>query len=164
MTELTAMPAGAVSAGSMMSHRRRPRAGVGVIVLAIVVIASGLAGAAIERYMIVARLGPLRPFVMSSDPMSPADAHRVASHVADELDLSADQQGQVEAIIARRMADLRGMRGQVRTQLLAMIDSTMTEIDNLLTPAQRVKFLEMRRKRGYVDSAGHLITVPPPPT
>jgi hypothetical protein len=164
MTELSAMPDGAASAGSVMSHRRRPRAGVGVIVLAIVVIASGLAGAAIERYLIVTRLGPLRPFVMSSDPMSPADAHRVAAHVADELDLTADQQRQVETLVTRRMSDLRGMRGQVRTQLLAMIDSTMTEIDSVLTPAQRVKFLELRRKRGYVDSAGHLIRVPPPPS
>ena len=159
MTRLSAVPSGTVSTGAV-THRHR--AGIGLVVLAIVAAASGLAGAAIDRYVIMRRLGPLAPLLKAGDS-SPADAHRFAEHVAGELDLSPDQEQRVEAIIGRRMADARVMRAQVRTQLLAMVGGAQSEIDSVLTPPQRAKFLEIRRRRGYVDSAGHPVMVPSPP-
>jgi hypothetical protein len=158
MTGLSVVPDHVVS-----SAQRRHRAGVGLVVLAIVAVASGLAGAAIDRYMVMQRLGPLAP-ILKAGAASPADAHRFAAHVTSELDLSPDQQERVETIIERRMGDARIMRAQVKAQLLGMIDAAQTEIDSVLTPAQRVKFLEIRRRHGYVDAAGHPIVVPPPPS
>ena len=142
------------------SYRRRRRTGVGLIVLGLVAGASGLAGAAIERYLIVRHLGPLAPLVMGTGPGQAPDAHHIAQRLASELDLSPEQQGQIEATIGRRLTEVRDMRAQVRAQLLGMIDSTQMEIDTVLTPPQRAKFLELRRRHGYVDSAGHPIRMP----
>jgi hypothetical protein len=159
MTRLWAVRDDPVSVADT-SYRRRHRAGVGLIVLALVAIASGLAGAAIERYVIVRRLGPFAPLIVAGSPEHAPDPHRITQRLGRDLDLSTEQQGQIEPTIVRRLAEVRGMRAQVRAELLGMIDSTMMEIDSVLTPAQRAKFLEMRRRKGYVDSTGHPIKVP----
>jgi hypothetical protein len=132
------------------------RRGAGIWVLVFVAFASGLAGAGIARLAMIRHLGPLSAFVFGP-ARSPADAHRIAGHLAGELDLTHDQQQQVESILTHRLAEVGVVRDQVTTQLLAMIDSTQQELDGVLTPPQRAKFLQIRRRKGLVDSAGHPI-------
>jgi hypothetical protein len=132
---------------------------VGLLVLGVVAAASGLAGAAIERYVILRRLGPLTALTIDSGS---GRAHKYTARMADEFDLSPEQQKRIDSIITFRLAELRVVRNQVRSQLIGMIDTAQTEIAGVMTPAQREKFLEERRRKGFTDSAGHQIIVPAP--
>jgi len=138
---------------------RRTRVGIGVLLL--VACASGLAGAGIARYTIMRRLGPLSA-LMVSGPRTPADAPRIAAHLARDLDLTAEQKQQVESILSRRLVEIGAYRDQVSAELFSMIVATQADLDSVLTPTQRVKFLAMRRRRGLVDSAGRPIAGPLP--
>lgn len=140
---------------------RHPRGHVSVGVLLIVAFLSGLAGAAIARVTMVRRLGPLSAFMING-PRTAADGHRLATHLAHELDLTRDQEHQVDTIISRRLVDVVAVRNQVNNQLMAIIVAGQAEIDSVLTPPQRAHFLQMRQRRGIVDSQGRRVLVPQP--
>jgi hypothetical protein len=151
---------------SLHTHRATSQAGqrahgqVSVGVLLVVAFISGLAGAAIGRITMVRRLGPLSAFIING-PHTAADAHNLAARLGRRLDLTPDQEHQVDTIIAHRLTEVGAIRDQVNNQLMAIIVAGQTEIDSVLTPPQRAKFLDMRRRKGVVDSTGRPVLIPP---
>ncbi|MEA2571947.1 MAG: hypothetical protein QOI24_3948 [Acidobacteriota bacterium] len=85
--------------------------------------------------------------------MPPHFAGRVprmfVEHLSRKLDLTQQQRTEVEKILERRHARVEAIRASVRKE----IDETNAEIDVLLTPEQRKKFVELKMK--MAERAGH---------
>jgi Spy/CpxP family protein refolding chaperone len=82
---------------------------------------------------------------------------RVSRHMTDrilgrldhELHLTAEQKKQVEEILERHRNRIDSIWSGVRTQVRGEIDQGNAEIEKILTPEQREKFVKMRmRLRG----------------
>lgn len=76
---------------------------------------------------------------------------RMRQRFASELGLNATQIAQVDSIMARRTAERRALEDSMRPRMRAVLDSTRSDIDRVLTPDQRKK-LDAWRSRAH---AGH---------
>jgi Spy/CpxP family protein refolding chaperone len=71
----------------------------------------------------------------------------VTDRLARELDLTPEQRVRVDSIVTRRMAQRRTLMAPVRERMRQLFDSTRTDVDAVLTPAQRAKLDTMRTRR-----------------
>ena len=76
---------------------------------------------------------------------------RMRQRFASELGLNATQIVQVDSIMARRTAARRALEDSMQPRMRALLDSTRSDIDRVLTPDQRKK-LDAWRSRAH---AGH---------
>lgn len=76
---------------------------------------------------------------------------RMRQRFASELGLNTTQIAQVDSIMARRTAERRVLEDSMRPRMRALLDSTRSDIDRVLTPDQRKK-LDAWRSRAH---AGH---------
>jgi hypothetical protein len=83
--------------------------------------------------------GPGRPSELTAD--------MVTDRLARELDLTPEQRVRVDSIVTRRMAQRRTLMAPVRERMRQLFDSTRTDVDAVLTPAQRAKLDTMRTRR-----------------
>ena len=115
-----------------------------ITVLLLVALAGGLAGIALDRLVLLPRAD--HGFAHGPRGHSPRDREfrRRFSH---DIGLSADQQTRVDSIMDRRGRELRAIRRQVQPQLDSIISHTRRELDSVLTPEQRAKAEELRRRR-----------------
>ncbi len=71
---------------------------------------------------------------------------RIMKRITSEMALTAVQAHAVDSIFARREMQLDSLRARVGPQLDSLRDQMRASIDSVLTPEQRVKFAEQRRK------------------
>jgi hypothetical protein len=81
---------------------------------------------------------------------------RLAAVLQRRLDLTNEQRTQVEAIIARRQAELIAIRRQFQPQIAGQLDRLRDEIGEVLTDDQRVRWQKLFST--YVNR-----WLPPPP-
>jgi hypothetical protein len=90
------------------------------------------------------------PFGMMSEPVDTATRNRmrgrIVKRLTDELSLTPTQAQSVDAIFARRELQLDSLRLRVNPQLDSLRDHMRLSIDSVLSPEQRVKFAEQRRR------------------
>ncbi len=90
------------------------------------------------------------PFgVMSEPPDSASRARmraRIMTRMTSELTLTPVQAQAVESIFVRRELQLDSLRARVGPQLDSLRDQMRASMDSILTPEQRVKFAEQRRR------------------
>jgi Spy/CpxP family protein refolding chaperone len=67
----------------------------------------------------------------------------------DRLKLTDEQVVKIDTILAHRSAALRSVRTETETRVNAMMDTTRTMIDSVLTPSQQVQMKEIRARRGH---------------
>ena len=108
-----------------------------VLVLVLAVLAGGLAGVVVDR-LVLLRHGFGRP--PHIDPANFRD------RFAREVGLTPAQQTRVDSITARRFAELRGIREQVRPRVDSVLSRMRSEIDSVLTPEQRQRAIELRAR------------------
>jgi len=114
-----------------------------IAVLLLVALAGGLAGIALDRRVLLPRAD--HGFGHGPRGHSPRD-REFRRRFSREIGLSADQQARIDSIMERRGRELRAMRRQVQPQLDSIISRTRRELDSVLTPEQRVKAEELRRR------------------
>jgi Spy/CpxP family protein refolding chaperone len=130
---------------SPMSPPRGLRAPwVAALVLLLVALAGGLAGVALDRLVLLPRM------------FHPGFEHRPGRHFgrdrgfrdrfAREVGLSPEQQTRIDSIMDHQGRELRAVRAQVQPQLDSIITRTRRELDSVLTPEQRKKAEEIRRR------------------
>lgn len=102
------------------------------------------------------------PFGMISEPPDTASRNRMRARImkrlTDELALTPAQATAVDSIFAHRELQLDSLRARVGPQLDSLRDQMRASIDAVLTPEQRVKFAEQRRK---MDARRHSGGGPP---
>ena len=68
------------------------------------------------------------------------DLEALMTRFSKELDLTADQQDSVRAILSRRQADTRVISLETRPRYQALRDRAKVEIQMLLTPDQKARY------------------------
>lgn len=90
------------------------------------------------------------PFGMITEPVDTASRNRmrarIVKRIADDLTLTPSQATAIDAIFARRELQLDSLRARVGPQLDSLRDQMRAAMDSVLTPEQRVKFAETRRR------------------
>jgi len=71
---------------------------------------------------------------------------RIVARITEDLDLSPVQSKAVDSIFSRRELQLDSLRARVGPQLDSLRDQMRASIDSMLTPTQRIKFAEQRRR------------------
>ena len=128
----------------------RVRAGV---VIALVVVASALAGAAVDR-VVVQRMAHHRPPWTQGGPGrgSPEqDAHRrsdMLDRMTTELDLSTTQRAGIDSVMQRSDSSLRAIRTEMQPRLKQVFQGSRVEIEARLDSAQRIKFAKSHQPGG----------------
>jgi Spy/CpxP family protein refolding chaperone len=122
---------------------RRPRGRLlATVVLLLVALAGGLAGIALDRRVLLPRLfGPRFEHGLGHHP-----PREFRKRLARELGLTAEQQTRIDSIMSRQGQELRAIRRGVQPQLDSIISRTRRELDSVLTPEQREKAQEIRRR------------------
>ena len=120
-----------------------PRLRAGLVIGA-VVIASGIAGAAIDRALIMRRTPPReggrRPPDMGED-------HRrteMLDRMTTDLSLTAAQRAGLDSIFRRTDSSLRAIRRETQPRIQQVFAQSKEEVNARLDPAQREKFAKMR--------------------
>jgi Spy/CpxP family protein refolding chaperone len=124
---------------------KRPRAPLkAALVLLLAVLAGGLAGVALDRLVLLPRMFHRPGFEHGMRP--PPRDREFRNRFAREVGLTPEQQSRVDSIMDRQGRELRAVRGQVQPQLDSIIQRTRRELDAVLTPEQRQKAAEIRRR------------------
>lgn len=119
----------------------RRRAG---LVIALVVVCSALAGAALDR-VAVQRMGHHRsPGQGGPGRGSPEqDARRrsdMMNRMTKELDLSTTQRAGIDSVMKRTDSSLRAIRTEMQPRLKQVFQGSRVEIEARLDSTQRIKF------------------------
>jgi Spy/CpxP family protein refolding chaperone len=91
-------------------------------------------------------------------------AQGMRERLAQELDLSPEQQRRVDSIMARQTEDFRRLQEAMRPRFDSLLVSAQARLDSVLTPAQRDKLKTLRSREvfGPRDSFGSRERRPPP--
>ena len=120
-----------------------PRLRAGLVIGA-VVIASGIAGAAIDRALIMrhvpSREGGRRPPDLGEDRRRTEMLDRMAT----DLSLTAAQRAGLDSIFRRTDSSLRAIRRETQPRIQQVFEQSKADVNARLDPAQREKFAKMR--------------------
>jgi Spy/CpxP family protein refolding chaperone len=115
------------------------------LVLLLAVIVGGLGGIALDRHVLLPRMFHHGDFDHGPGPHPPRDRD-FRRRFANELGLTEEQQTLVDSIMDRQGRELRAVRGKVQPEVDSIITRTRRQLDSVLTPDQRKKAEEMRRR------------------
>jgi len=120
------------------------------LLLVVLVLSSGIAGAAIDRALArrSAAAFPPPPWAGGPPLRPPGDRRRFSEQIANDLGLSPDQKQRIDASIERRFAAMQAVGAQVRPQLDSLMRAGQAEIDAILTDSQRARVRKMRESAG----------------
>jgi Spy/CpxP family protein refolding chaperone len=124
------------------------------VVLLLVALAGGLAGIALDRLLLLPGPHGGSSFYHGPGRHPPRD-REFRRRFAREVGLSAEQQAKVDSIMDQQGRELRTIRRQVQPQLDSIIGRTRRELDSILTPEQRGKAAEIRRRHPWTPGPAH---------
>jgi len=127
----------------------RLRAG---IIIGLIAVCSGLAGAAVERSVIqrvIAQRRPLPPigpprFTREADTRRRAD---MLDRMTKDLALTSTQRAGVDSVMQHSDSLLRGIRMEIQPRLEQVLAASRAAIDTRLDADQRVKYEKMVAER-----------------
>lgn len=131
--------------------RLRPRL-LAVLALLLAAIGGVAAGVALDRSMWQSRhLGFLARGTAFRPPPDRHPRSELLDRLDASLDLSPEQRVRVDSVLARREADMRALRNQVRPRFDSIAGRTRSDLLQILTAEQRVRFEELGRRAADRD-------------
>ena len=131
-----------------------PRLRAGLVIGA-VVIASGIAGAAIDRAFLARR--PPRSDGRRGGPPPEMEQRRRAQmldKLTSELSLTPTQRSGLDSIFQRTDSTLRAIRRDAQPRIQEVFERSKADINARLDSAQRAKFATLRQGRGPGEHRG----------
>ena len=132
-----------------------PRVRAGLVIGA-VVIASGIAGAAIDR-AVLTRRGSRGGDGRRGGPPPEWEQRRrtqMLDNLTRELSLTPAQRAGLDSIFQRTDSTLRAIRRETQPRIQEVMERSKADINARLEPAQREKFATLRPGRGSGDHRG----------
>ena len=140
-----------------MSNVRRvevPARWVAALVLGATVIASLIAGVAIDRLV----LRPVAPSTVFADsgfhPLSsalrsptPVERRRIRAQLSRELALTPAQDSAFDAIMMHRAGEFSALREEIRPRVEHLVSDVRSDMEQVLTPEQRDRFRRLQTPR-----------------
>ena len=122
----------------------RPKT-VAILTIAVVAIASALAGAAVDRaYMSRAmRLvgdTTFHPISSALRAPTPDDRKRYLAELSRALSLTPDQNRLVDSILANRAGEFDAVRAEMRPRVDSLLRQVRGDVEAVLTPDQRDRY------------------------
>jgi Spy/CpxP family protein refolding chaperone len=131
------------------------------LVIGAVVIASAIAGAAIDRSLMMHRPAMRPDGGRRSPPQALEQGRRNAmlERMTKELSLTPAQRAGLDSIFQRTDSSLRAIRRETQPRLQQVFERSNAEVNARLDPAQREKFAKMHQKGrpsrdGFRDGGG----------
>ena len=113
-----------------------------VLVLLLALLVGGVVGVAMDRRLLLPHAFEHR----RGRGMHPPRDREFRDRFARELGLSSEQQLRIDSIMDRRGRELRAIRAGVQPQVDSVITRTRRQLDSVLTPDQRKKAEDIRRR------------------
>jgi hypothetical protein len=116
-----------------------------------------LGGVALDRFVLLPRgtmgwhHGGPNLLREASPEQEEAMRRRFGARLGRVLELTPVQSVRVDSLLDRKVVELRNLRRDVGPRLQQLMSSFRDSLDALLTPAQRERFREMRKRRGSPD-------------
>lgn len=130
-----------------MTNAKSPRGPLlAVLVLLLAGFAGGVAGIAMDRLVLLPRMFGGPGFHRHGPGGPPPRDREFRERFAREVGLSPEQQIRIDSIMDRQGRELRAVRSKVQPQLDSIITRTRRELDSVLTPEQRKKAEEIRKR------------------
>jgi Spy/CpxP family protein refolding chaperone len=143
---------------------RRTSRALAVLVLCALVIASALAGAAGDRFLLranerTALLGDsaFHPLSSALRAPTPTERRELRTELTRELGLTPAQDSAVNAIMVQRSGEFQGLREAIRPRVDRLVSDVRQDIEQVLTPDQRVRFRALQQ-REHADALGMIRT------
>ena len=129
--------------------RLRPRL-LAVLALVLAAVGGVAAGVALDQSMSQSRhLGFLARGTAFRPPPNRHPRSELLDRLDASLDLTQEQRVRVDSVLARREADMRALRDQVRPRFDSIAGRTRTDLLQILTPKQRERFEELGRRADH---------------
>ena len=138
-------------------RRAVPPRALAALLIAFVAIVGGIAGAAIDR-AVVHRV-PVTLTDTSFHPLSQAlrvptdaDRRRLREELSRELKLSPAQDSAIDSVMKRRSGEFNALRDELRPRVERLVLDVRADIEQTLTPEQRIRFRALQQAQGTVRS------------
>jgi len=120
-----------------------PRLRAGLVIGA-VVIASAIAGAAIDRSLLMRRRGPDTERRGPPQALEQRRRTDMLDRMSKHLSLTPAQRAGLDSIFQRTDSSLRAIRRETQPRIQQVFERSKAEVNARLDPAQREKFAQMR--------------------
>ena len=119
------------------------------LVIGAVVIASAIAGAAIDRSLLMRRPAMRQDGGRRGPPQALEQGRRAAmlDRMTKELALTPAQRAGIDSIFQRTDSSLRAIRRESQPRIQQIFERSTVEVNARLDSTQRVKFAQMHQKR-----------------
>jgi hypothetical protein len=131
------------------AHSTRARA---ILVLAALVVASGIAGAAIDRAF-VSNERPSTLYDTSFHPLSSilrsptaADRQQYREQLKRALDLTPSQDSAIDRVMSERAGEFSALRDEIRPRVDHLVTDVRAGIERVLTDRQREEFRRLQQR------------------
>ena len=134
---------------------RMPARPLAILVITALVLASAIAGVALDRVLL--RPMPQTPILADSGfhPLSSAlrsptteDRRRFRAELSRELVLSPAQDSALDAIMTQRAGEFSALREEIRPRVERLVADVRRDLEQVLTPDQRERFRRLQRRAG----------------
>jgi Spy/CpxP family protein refolding chaperone len=119
--------------------------GTAAVVLALCVSVGIIGGVVLDRVLLIPnQIGRRSPPPRGPRSVWPASQGASRDRLATELALSDSQRVKLDSILSRQTVRFRAAREQIQPQVDSIFQQTRTQIDSILTPAQRDQLQKIR--------------------
>jgi Spy/CpxP family protein refolding chaperone len=139
-----------------MTNARRfdlPARWVAALVLSATVVASVVAGIAIDRLLLRPASDPVfadstfHPLSSALRSPTAADRRRVRAQLSRELGLTPAQDSAFDAIMMERAGEFSALREEIRPRVERLVSDVRSDMEQVLTPEQRERFRKLQTRR-----------------
>lgn len=131
-----------------------PARWVAALVLGATVVASIVAGIAIDRLLLRPAAGNTVLADTSFHPLSsalrsptPNERRRIRTQLSRELGLTPAQDSAFDAIMMQRAGEFSALREEIRPRVERLVADVRSDMEQVLTPEQRARFREIEMRR-----------------
>lgn len=127
-----------------------PARSLAIVVIAAVVLASVVAGVAIDRMLLTPGRGAtlpdtgFHPLSSALRTPTPEERRRLRAQLSRELGLTPTQDSAFDAIMMQRAGEFSALREEIRPRVERLVSDVRSDMEQVLTPPQRERFRRLQ--------------------